>query len=1814
MKSISEILTPIDDTSQFKAQTTEKIKVDVPVVNKTFETNISDPKIITKEAIIEEQKVSENNFAQNIIVQNIVKSRKSNKVWQTLKAVPSTIADMGKNALSGGILLAGETLGEVALQIETIQEKGIGQELLDTASQVIKQTKDYSTKEIARQSYLKLMPKLITEYLPSIAELKDEKYIPTEKDKDFLEKKKLYSKIAVENAVIFNKFSDRILSKTGLTKTEKDGLAFDISSFATSSFMSLVGLMLLRSPKLLSAFYALMTKSQTTMEQMSRGNTPEESLRIGNINATFSGLTELYGLTLVGKWFLSPEVKSMAKQPIEQVLKDLYKTSVKVRAGQIVGEEGLTGAVQEVGNIYSGEWLGKGNDQTFVENLTQIGIAGALEGLGGLVGGSPLIIHYAIKQSAYKLGATEEEAQDVADKMTMIVSQQASQMANNFVNEATKNITPEEESKIAQQLTEGLESIKQTQEGTVQQEEIPTVIKGALFAKTQNQEQSDKMAEVLQSTIELHEEVSGVDRENLTDKELLKIQTSDFEQLDYLFNILNTEQTQEQIVNNASNLFLQTALKARETEVGKRAEITNEIDLFIGKPTDNQYSQEQKAKLQEAFYNYLITGKAKSTSQNNLFDLMKSQLNKTYFNLSEKNMLDEKTEVAYNSLIKELNPKLTKRELTEQLANDLKEEIVKLKQGKPTNLENVKIIKELLDFGKSFYNKNASEEDIQLFQNYAEFYRKVFNDLGNLQGVKNIVNQLEEKGLFTFDETKYNSLLNTLVKAEKRIKEVMRNDTKDLRDKFNSGLSTLNTMLNRLEDIGIKSKNLNDFVLSINPNANTTEELLSGIQQVENAFFETKNLLSQKYVSSEYYKILKKNYEKPEINFANIKIKVQTALSKFIADINSQTLQDNINENSLMTVNKILKELKGFEPEIENKIKNTLLKAKTIDDVYYGIDKILFEVEQYVNKEYVKRVNKKIKNQIADLTEKAKEGDLQIEDNIFVNNLFNFGKNFNKKIEDKIAIELENQDSIYTIAKKDVADIESQIGNSNLSTEELAQAKSDLVAQKRLLNSLETDLIDELIYTDTKVEQFTENTGKPFQVSDRQQTLANAYLKYIYNNKVNNKDAVDNLYQLYKVLDKFSNEVLAEENARFEAEQKEIIDTKDKMIKHLEKTKSFWLFNKFINGMADIGNVLESLLGQEAYDSFDTTVAETRARNLVISTRKQIHAMIKKVSGKDYYNYAINAIKTKLFTNSKNKILKEMDLSKAEAMYYYILSKNEKGLVSVLNTVGREGLNEIETRLTTEDMIIMDNMSKTLESLYPQINEAYMAIHNKPMGKEEVYFTILHEFGTQIETAQDVNDRQSLFSSKMSSEPSFVFNRVKNTRKLAKVNPFVIFDKYIDDASMFIHVSPKMNKLSKILNNENIQNELKAIMLKKFGDKSFDSLQALVENINGTVLNNRVGWLTGEKKLNFIVNNLIVAKTMGKMFTAFKQLASISLFAELMPTKTFMKHLAYSSSNFPEVWKEMMQYNSIKDRYQFVINDRIVNEAIALDQKYLALQKMKNASTYFVRFFDAVSVVTGGYAYKKHLESLNKYTAQQIEDKVVGYIEDTQQSPLKSSQGLYQFQTKNAITKGLMAYRTAQIMYFRKAMMTVYRMQNGTITKEEGLKTLAIYLLVNPLIFGAMSLPATAISFLLDPSDDDNKEEIYKLFLRPIASQLLSAHYITDVIGVGVLDTIAKKAGQKTYTPFTANLIIFDDVVKAFGALSKATEGDIDEEEAFKIYTRIMAGLQPFTAVPITPVMKMLGGSYDILEGDFVEGIMNILNVPQSEIDKALDN
>ena len=39
------------------------------------------------------------------------------------------------------------------------------------------------------------MPKLITEYLPSIADLKDEKYVLNENDKEYIERKNIMIKL-----------------------------------------------------------------------------------------------------------------------------------------------------------------------------------------------------------------------------------------------------------------------------------------------------------------------------------------------------------------------------------------------------------------------------------------------------------------------------------------------------------------------------------------------------------------------------------------------------------------------------------------------------------------------------------------------------------------------------------------------------------------------------------------------------------------------------------------------------------------------------------------------------------------------------------------------------------------------------------------------------------------------------------------------------------------------------------------------------------------------------------------------------------------------------------------------------------------------------------------------------------------------------------------------------------------------------------------------------------------------------------------------------------------------------------------------------------------------------------------------------------------------------------------------------------------------------------------------------------------------------------------------------------------------------------
>ena len=246
---------------------------------------------------------------------------------------------------------------------------------------------------------------------------------------------------------------------------------------------------------------------------------------------------------------------------------------------------------------------------------------------------------------------------------------------------------------------------------------------------------------------------------------------------------------------------------------------------------------------------------------------------------------------------------------------------------------------------------------------------------------------------------------------------------------------------------------------------------------------------------------------------------------------------------------------------------------------------------------------------------------------------------------------------------------------------------------------------------------------------------------------------------------------------------------------------------------------------------------------------------------------------------------------------------------------------------------------------------------------------------------------------------------------------------------------------------------------------------------------------------------------MGKLFTSYKQLFGIVNFAEVMPVKDFSKHISYAYTHFPEIMEDMFaMYPQLQDRYEHSINDPIVQKIVDIDRSFKGVQKIKEYSTWSIRAFDMISSVTGAYAYTKYLESLGKYSPEEIKTKVINQVWSSQGSSLKSTTDLLSMSEKRPLMKALNAFRINQKQFFRKSVMAVHDYYNGKISLEQATKTLSIYLVINPVLYGIASMPVTAWTVFNNLDDEDEREELYKLVIRPIINNITSIGPILEFI------------------------------------------------------------------------------------------------------------
>ena len=671
-----------------------------------------------------------------------------------------------------------------------------------------------------------------------------------------------------------------------------------------------------------------------------------------------------------------------------------------------------------------------------------------------------------------------------------------------------------------------------------------------------------------------------------------------------------------------------------------------------------------------------------------------------------------------------------------------------------------------------------------------------------------------------------------------------------------------------------------------------------------------------------------------------------------------------------------------------------------------------------------------------------------------------------------------------------------------------------------------------------------------------------------------------------------------------------------------------------------------AMFGQEEANKLDVIV-DDRGRN--IATKNMIDDLnktIKEEVGFNVWGYR-GRLNTRVpFKNATDKIgLVLKDYTKGQLMQLYMLSKNELGIRHLNNQfieLGHEQGKAVvdyiikHHGLSKIDIAIADKMMSQLESLYPDIAAVYFRINKEPLGRQANYWPVKVK---KVSMGKDViQDDITMFEAKPTEQKGFR-NTQKRTGpalgdKLVLDNPIDTYTTYLENANKFIAMTEKINRVSQLLQNE----ELKTAISEKFGDEFLKAFQRDIEYMLGVSYTEPATQMS--KLLNEFVSNWTIGKLGLKVWVGAKQIPAFIAYAEKMPIGAFSSYLFTVLQNPIKMFKYMKtNYPSFMNRAQgalpmaFFDNKSLLMDTMLGENKTLRkflgerkLEKVSQGVTWFkdkatsnIRWGDTIAVLLGGGSYVLYLQDMiqtdpvmskwSKARQQQfIEEKLIEATETTQQSGLMSARGSLQ-RGNSVLKRALLSFSSAQAQYARKIREALYLYANGEISRVDLFKRIIIYTILNPLAYAFLSQTNSVISAFkgLFGGDDDDKEEVYRGLIRPMIENITGAYGSIGNIFLMPADAIAKRTGQAVWGD--DNSIepgILSDIRKAFGELSKE---DIDWSN-FALDTA-----QILTPLPLQTSKKMLQGTKELFnDEEKVLGIAKILGISENQVKKLLED
>ena len=565
-------------------------------------------------------------------------------------------------------------------------------------------------------------------------------------------------------------------------------------------------------------------------------------------------------------------------------------------------------------------------------------------------------------------------------------------------------------------------------------------------------------------------------------------------------------------------------------------------------------------------------------------------------------------------------------------------------------------------------------------------------------------------------------------------------------------------------------------------------------------------------------------------------------------------------------------------------------------------------------------------------------------------------------------------------------------------------------------------------------------------------------------------------------------------------------------------------------------------------------------------------------------------------------------INRLEALTFWIWNQNHDfvdtangtedfGLSGRLHyAYGQDQLKNLFDWLTPQDLQAAKNLQELVEKHYEQESQVHQRIYGFKLPKVEFYFPSVTERVTD-----SIDLKQEFVQN--SKSPSFIKKRVQSQRVIQRiVNPIDLVLKHLRRAGEFIFEAENYAANKRIFKDRDVE----SAFLEKFGQqdgkKLYSKFMALLDQQAPQKAQVKDEFYS---VMNKLFNGWVKAVMGLKPITGIKQFASSVSFAENMPWGLWAKWFAEALANPRKTADFMLKASPyIQARYEMGGMNEYTARAMASDE-VAPIKSRWNTFTNFMlintRLGDKASLIFGGYPYMKYLlevEGLSQQEAARVFEK---QATRTLQSSLRVHLSQGQANADSFGARLFLVFKNQQLQYVRKVVDAYVQFKNGEISQSKFAKTAFIYLILNPMVYTALTQGWFA-------ADDDDREEDLKNLLTSPVSQFFGAYPFGEGVAGFFVDNAASLVSEgKLTAPRQMGLPMFDDITRDVAKGVKTVNADeVDTMEFINVFLAVAK----YTGLPTQSVMNMGGGLVDIVTGKPVRGSLRAVGYTQNRAGK----